>query len=247
MRGTRARTQIRARSARPARSLRSLANTPARLRSQAPPAQCAVNKSVVTRAHSGALLLPPRSRQAAPLRPQINLQAPLRSLPSALIGCRPAIGRLHIVYRLARCVARSLRSLAITRSSRSSQAPRGHRVVSSLPLLDHRHYGDGLLRAAAWLITDAGLPAARVGRVVAVGAPPPAGCGQMSAAACPLTRACPRSCALDGRCPRSARANTSPDGLRPQSLAAVDMIGAHSGLPLQPACHNCAAGLTPCA
>ena len=145
MRGTRARTQLRARSARPARSLRSLANTPARLRSQAPPARCAVNTSVVARAHSGALLLPPRSRQAAPLRPQINLQAPLHSPPSALIGCRPAIARLHIVYRLSRCVARSLRSLAIRRSSRSSQAPRGNRVVPSLPLLDHRHYGDGLL------------------------------------------------------------------------------------------------------
>ena len=134
MRGTRARTQLRARSARPARSLRSLANTPARLRSQAPPARCAVNTSVVARAHSAALLLPPRYRQA-----------PLRRPPSALSGCRPAIARLHIIYRLARCVARSLRSLALKRSSRSSQAPRGHRVVPSLPLLDHRHYGDGLL------------------------------------------------------------------------------------------------------
>ena len=149
------------------------------------------------------------------MRPQINLQAPLRSPPSALIGFRPAIARLHIVYRLSRCVARSLRSLAIRRSSRSSQAPQGHRVVPSLPLLDHRHYGGGLLRAAAWLITDAGLPAVRVCRVVAGGPLPPAGCGRMSATACPLTRAGLRSCALYGRCPRSARANTSPHGLRP--------------------------------
>lgn len=81
----------------------------------------------------------------ATLPPSRPLLAPLLSPPSALIGCRPPIGRLHIVYRLARCVARSLRSLAIKRSSRSSQAPHGHRVVSSLPLLDHRHIGGGQL------------------------------------------------------------------------------------------------------
>ncbi len=79
------------------------------------------------------------------MRPHVNVQAPLRSPPSALIGCRPLYSRLHIVYRLARCVARSLRSLAIKRSSRSSQAPRGYRVVPSLPLHDHRHYGGGQL------------------------------------------------------------------------------------------------------
>lgn len=73
------------------------------------------------------------------------MQTPLHSPPSALIGCRQAIARLHIVNRLARCVARSLRSLAFKRSSRSSQSPLGHRVVPSLPLLDHRHYGDGQL------------------------------------------------------------------------------------------------------
>lgn len=79
------------------------------------------------------------------MRPGDTLLAPLPRPPSALIGCRPPIGRLHIVYRLARCVARSLRSLAIKRSSRSSQAPQGHRVESSLPLHDHRHIGGGLL------------------------------------------------------------------------------------------------------
>lgn len=83
-----------------------------------------------------------RRRQS---RPGDTLLAPLPRPPYALSGCRQAVARLHIVYRLARCVARSLRSLAIKRSSRSSQAPRGHRVVPSLPLLDHRHYGDGQL------------------------------------------------------------------------------------------------------
>ena len=81
----------------------------------------------------------------AMLPPSRPLLASLHTPPSALIGCRPPIGRLHIVYRLARCVARSLRSLAIKRSSRSSQAPQGHRVESSLPLHDHRHFGGGLL------------------------------------------------------------------------------------------------------
>lgn len=71
--------------------------------------------------------------------------APLPRPPSALIGIRPPIGRLNIVYRLSRCIARSLRSLAIKRSSRSSQAPVGFRVVPSLPLLGHRHYGGCLL------------------------------------------------------------------------------------------------------
>lgn len=71
--------------------------------------------------------------------------ATLHSPPYALIGIRTPIGRLNIVYRLARCIARSLRSLAIKRSSRSSQAPRGHRGVPSLPLLGHRHYGGCLL------------------------------------------------------------------------------------------------------
>ena len=69
--------------------------------------------------------------------PTVSLHSP----PFALIGIHPPDGRLNIVYRLARCVARSLRSLAIKRSSRSSQSPQGHRVVPSLPLLGHCHYG----------------------------------------------------------------------------------------------------------
>lgn len=101
------------------------------------------------RPHCSSLPAPGRLPRCASRRrqerPGGTLLAPLLRHPSALIGCRPLISRLHIVYRLARCVARSLRSLAITRSSRSSQAPRGHRVVPSLPLLDHRNYGDGLL------------------------------------------------------------------------------------------------------
>ena len=71
-------------------------------------------------------------------------RTPTASLPRppfALIGFHPPVGRFIIVYRLARCVARSLRSLAIKRSSRSSQSPQGHRVVPSLPLLGHRHFG----------------------------------------------------------------------------------------------------------
>lgn len=226
VRGMRAPAQLRARSARPARSLRSLATTPARLRSQALPATSAVRKSVVARGHTPALLLPPRSRQAPPLLlrgrahaptslDRATPTAPLLRPPSALIGCRPPIGRLHIVYRLARCVARSLRSLAIARSSRSSQTPQGLRVVPSLPLLDHRHYGGGLLRAAAWLITDAGLPAACVCRGFAVGSPPPAGCGLSVRRRLPPNVGMPPLLRPDGRCPRSARAIS---GLPPRAL-----------------------------
>ena len=97
------------------------------------------------RPHCSALPAPCRLLRCASRRrwgrPSDTPLAPLPRPHYALIGCRPPIGRLHIVYRLSRCIARSLRSLAIKRSSRSSQSPQGHWVGSSLPLHDHRHIG----------------------------------------------------------------------------------------------------------
>lgn len=91
------------------------------------------------RPHCSSLPAPGRLPRCASRRrqerPGDTLLAPLLRPPSALIGIRPPIGRLNIVYRLARYIARSLRSLAFKRSSRSSQAPQGSygRAVAAAP------------------------------------------------------------------------------------------------------------------
>lgn len=158
------------------------------------------------RPHCSALPAPCRFVRCASRRrwdkPSDTPPAPLPRPHYALSGCRPPFGRLHIVYRLSRCVARSLRSLAIARSSRR---PCGVGVLA-LPGAWWRQYARKRV-----LITDAGLPAGCCGRSIA-GAPAPllgacAPCVAIGAAS--LRRP-------DGRCPPFGRANR---GLRPAAFA----------------------------
>lgn len=92
-----------------------------------------------------------------------------------------------------------------------SAPPQGHKVVPSLPFLDHRHYGGCLLAPCRLHISYAGLPAARGGVGFAVGAPPPARLRSEARRRLPAVACRPPRSALDGR--------SLPDGQAISGLA----------------------------